>query len=489
MASNYFGVPWRNSPLVSDANGLNGQLPPPPDIAPPQQMQMPQMRLPPPPPRQLDPNSIRLAQQAMDALPPPPSLATQQQAMQTPSTWRSVLGGIVNSSRLGNSGLGDMIAYGPKGLQARQQMAAYQQGLPQRLQGVRAMADLSNLDVDNDRLERTAQANIDQSRASAGASEASAAASRAGVIPASGDFAQRMGVPAGTPVSATVAERGTRPTTPSAKRSPTDNDLRVIASGAMKNNEWGIEAETAKKAIDLQIKQPGIPLHYEVDDKGTLHVINPATKEVQDFPGVGKTKAPPAGAVRTGDLTDKEFTRMQQLGNSYKGEKVVGEFPAVVSSYQGIQDAAKRGDGIGDLTLLRYFAKLTDPSTGVREGEYDSMASALGALQKLGVAIQQGWWNGQQLTPTGRAAFQQMAKQIYDERQRQMQGTQQVYRDRAMKAGVDPTLVIADISIPDAPTQKRGKLTDPAVVTQYLQRAKGDKAEARKLAQADGWEF
>jgi hypothetical protein len=188
-----------------------------------------------------------------------------------------------------------------------------------------------------------------------------------------------------------------------------------------------------------------------------------------------------------------DYRNTMSMARDFRQEQPVKSFSEVRDAFQRIQEAAKRNDGVGDLTLLRSFAKLTDPTTGVREEEYRSMQGAMGALQKMGVQLTEGMWNGQQLTPQGRKQFLDTARSLYSRHKGSYDKTINLYRKKAQAFGVDPDLVFAEIGAeesgaPPAPASG-GKQLTPDIAKQFLERASGDKNKARELARAEGYAF
>lgn len=159
-----------------------------------------------------------------------------------------------------------------------------------------------------------------------------------------------------------------------------------------------------------------------------------------------------------GGLSPEEFQRIGAISDDARQDKDIKIFTDVRDSYQRIQSAAKRGDGVGDLTLMRSFAKLTDPTTGVREEEYRTMQVAIGELRRLGVKITEGMVTGKQLTQAGRKAFLDQARDLYEGHERNYTKASEHYRERARRAGVDPEAVIPRIVAEPA---EQDKAKDP----------------------------
>jgi hypothetical protein len=174
-------------------------------------------------------------------------------------------------------------------------------------------------------------------------------------------------------------------------------------------------------------------------------------------------KRPPASssAVAPGGMSNEEFKRSRGLQSDFDRSPILKIYPDIRSALDSMKSAAQQGDSVGDIALMRYFAKLTDPSTGVREEEYRALQGAQGALEKLKLWTSGEWLEGQKLTPALRQAFIRMADKVHENRVKQINSLMTTYRGRAKAAGVDPETIFGDwptlIGGPGAPTAGAGK--------------------------------
>jgi hypothetical protein len=201
---------------------------------------------------------------------------------------------------------------------------------------------------------------------------------------------------------------------------------------------------------------------------GFLQYIESKTKA--DSPTLLRSSTSSGGGVASGAtvpsgiLTSKQTTTLNQLVDNARQDPDISTFGVVRDAYNDIQNAAAVGTGVGDLTLLRKFAKLTDPTTGVREEEYRTMQNAIGAVTALGVKVSKGWWNGKQLTPEGRAAFTDMARKIYESKLNYYQQKVNFVQNQAKATGIDPNLVILPLTenVSNQANITSGNTEDPA---------------------------
>ena len=137
-----------------------------------------------------------------------------------------------------------------------------------------------------------------------------------------------------------------------------------------------------------------------------------------------------------GKITDtstglrKEFEDLPEV----KGYKVA------VPAYKAVVDAAKRNTPQSDINLVYGIAKMYDPTSVVREGEYNTVANSPNIPDKI-----KGY--AQYLTGGGRLTAA-VKKQIEDEARGRMQSYEEEftaarsnYEDIAKRAGGDPSLV------------------------------------------------
>lgn len=178
--------------------------------------------------------------------------------------------------------------------------------------------------------------------------------------------------------------------------------------------ERSFQQENLFKALDLRAK--------EIE----LAVKSQAQKEASD------------------GLTFKDQLQFAaQLRDDARLDPDIKIFSEVRQAYETIAIQAKRGDAVGDLTLLRLYAKLTDPTSSVREEEFESMESAQGALARRGIRLTKGQITGERLMDSTRAQFVSAAKQIYESRERNYNLAIDRIQRNASDVGVDPSKIIS----------------------------------------------
>lgn len=147
-------------------------------------------------------------------------------------------------------------------------------------------------------------------------------------------------------------------------------------------------------------------------------------------------------------LSKDQLSLVNQLTDNIRQDNDIKYFQDVRNAYQRIQTTDK--SGVGDLTLLRLYAKITDPTTGVREEEFKSMESAQGALARLGINLTKGQLNGERLTDSARQQFMDAAQKLYQKALGNYEQKYQLYTNQAIAANIDPSLVLTNITAGDA---------------------------------------
>ena len=126
--------------------------------------------------------------------------------------------------------------------------------------------------------------------------------------------------------------------------------------------------------------------------------------------GVIERKQAGTPKAQTGDGSG--FTPLQllnstnQIQDNYRQDASVKNFQSMVNSGipQVVDSSTNNPGSLSDTLLMRALAKVTDPTTGVREGEYATFEDAQGALNKIFV-MPKAWIGKGRLTDIGRKAM------------------------------------------------------------------------------------
>jgi hypothetical protein len=151
-------------------------------------------------------------------------------------------------------------------------------------------------------------------------------------------------------------------------------------------------------------------------------------------------------AARAAERADRT-ARIQTSGSlakDYRDDPDVKEFPPIRDSYGTAKSGAAKGTSAGDIILMRMVAKMTDPTTGVREEEFRTFEGAQGELVRRGVGLTTGMVGAGQLTPLGRQRLLDEVEGIYQRKLGHYRDAREHYRQRATDFDEDPDRLIRD---------------------------------------------
>ena len=129
-----------------------------------------------------------------------------------------------------------------------------------------------------------------------------------------------------------------------------------------------------------------------------------------------------------------------KLRTEFNGLPEVKNYTQALPSYKGIEDAVSRNTPMSDINLVYGIAKLYDPNSVVREGEYNTVASAPNIPERV-----KGWVQyvagGGKLTPEVKGQILKEAQSRIKTYEDQYLNQATRYKDLATRTGADPTLV------------------------------------------------
>lgn len=138
--------------------------------------------------------------------------------------------------------------------------------------------------------------------------------------------------------------------------------------------------------------------------------------------------------------------RVMEARKEFSGRAEAKGFSEVSFAYGRIASAIQGGPtAAGDLSLIFNFMKMLDPGSVVRESEFSAAASA-GSYGERIKALVGSIEEGTLLSAAQRADFVARATGLYNSAQDQYDKVANQYRDFAVQAGLDPNLVVPDIS-------------------------------------------
>ncbi|MNY18362.1 hypothetical protein D3C86_1517390 [compost metagenome] len=139
-------------------------------------------------------------------------------------------------------------------------------------------------------------------------------------------------------------------------------------------------------------------------------------------------------AAKTGEVSTairKEFESLPEVKN----------YKQAVPSYRGIEDAVKRSTPMSDINIVYGIAKLYDPNSVVREGEYATVANAPGMPERVKGWVQYVAGNGK-LTDEVKNQILTEAKSRMTTFDNEYGAARDRYSEIARKSSADPSLVV-----------------------------------------------
>lgn len=138
------------------------------------------------------------------------------------------------------------------------------------------------------------------------------------------------------------------------------------------------------------------------------------------------------------------------LRSEFEGNALVKNYRETVPVYNSIVDAAKRDNKASDLNIVYGLAKIMDPTSVVREGEF-KMAAAAGSPAERMIGLFNEIVGGGRLTPQQRAQFIDEAKGRVSSYKAAHDQIASQYGGLARQYGVKPENVITQVGVVDTP--------------------------------------
>lgn len=166
--------------------------------------------------------------------------------------------------------------------------------------------------------------------------------------------------------------------------------------------------------------------------------------------------------VGGGGMTPAQVGASLKLSDDF--EKSAKNFETVREFWDRIKLAATdpygKGKGVDDLTIVFSFMKLQDPGSAVRSDERADAQNAAGVPDQI-----RNTWNrllaGDRLPPSQRISFLKASQGIYQTEVAQQKRREKQFGDRAQRLGIDPSMVVRDMTSIDPDTTEPGLIIVP----------------------------
>ena len=169
--------------------------------------------------------------------------------------------------------------------------------------------------------------------------------------------------------------------------------------------------------------------NIQVQGKKDVQAMKPA-------PGSAAARVLPGTNIPK-DIADKEF----KMAEDFKGEQAVKKYKMGAIAMQEMQEASKRSDPYGDQALISGYAKILDPESVVREGEYKTVEKGGGLLDSIKNRMDIMSGNAR-LQPAQREQILNAARALQAGRRNEYNGIRDQYKQRATLYGLEPSRVL-----------------------------------------------
>lgn len=234
----------------------------------------------------------------------------------------------------------------------------------------------------------------------------------------------------------------------------------------------GPDGRPIKVQLDEQGNRVGDPMGVwkapeKIDLGGAVGLYDPTTRKMLDQ--LRKSVTPDASlsanvSMRGQDMADarqRDANAISRAGKTqemetnlrkeFEGLPEVKAYKQAYPSYSGILDASKRSTPMADINMVYGLAKLYDPNSVVREGEYATVANSPTIPERI-----KGWaqylQGGGKLTPEVKSQIVAEAKSRISTYQAEHDKARSSYEGIAKQYGYDPGRIFqatGDVQSPD----------------------------------------
>ena len=215
---------------------------------------------------------------------------------------------------------------------------------------------------------------------------------------------------------------------------PKPDDYKVVGDALLQVGPSGVKEawRAPEKPEKINPNQP----FMMIDGKITP---NPAYQEYE----LRKAQAGRT-SLNVNTAEDKTFENETALRKEFNTLPEVVGYKAAIPAFKAVQDAATRLTPQSDINIIYGIAKLYDPTSVVREGEYATIANSQAIPERIKSLAQQIQGKGK-LTPETRAQLMVEARQRIGTLQGEYNGAKSTYEGIAKKRQLDTGNVFAPV--------------------------------------------
>tara|TARA_R100000808_G_C2144795_1_gene152552 strand:- start:1224 stop:2450 length:1227 start_codon:yes stop_codon:yes gene_type:complete len=213
------------------------------------------------------------------------------------------------------------------------------------------------------------------------------------------------------------------------------------AMGEYAKSDPSILGEIYKSQLPSQQKAPTSYQEYALTDD------TPTSEEYLKYIDRNEEKPAQITPQNPLGLSKKDlFDRTDKLSDDFRSDADVKDFVKSVAGMGKILDSAEKASPAGDIAMVFNFMKVLDPSSVVRESEYQTAAGAAELMERMGFSQDKidAVRAGEVLTPTQRNDFLNTALNMYETQKDNHELTKAFYTNRAKRSGLNPDDIIFD---------------------------------------------
>lgn len=145
---------------------------------------------------------------------------------------------------------------------------------------------------------------------------------------------------------------------------------------------------------------------------------------------------------------------LNQIRTGARQDPDIKIFSDVRGAYEQGRGGALRKNGLGDIILMRTLAKITDPSSSVREEEFATFEDAQSTLARYGIRLTKKMWAGDRLTDGARTEFLSQLQDIYNQRKGAYDNAWNFYDSQAQELNLPTGQVLPKYYAPESEQQQ-----------------------------------